>query len=39
MVINNVVPGEPGIAVDDLVRRFEQDVQPGRVIVLPWDNT
>jgi MinD-like ATPase involved in chromosome partitioning or flagellar assembly len=37
VVINRVVPGEPNIAVDDLVRQFEKHVQPGRVFVLPWD--
>jgi MinD-like ATPase involved in chromosome partitioning or flagellar assembly len=37
VVINHVVPGEPNIAVDDLARQFEKHVQPGRVIVLPWD--
>lgn len=37
LVINDVAPGEPNVAVADLVRRFEQDLQPGRVIVLPWD--
>jgi ESX secretion-associated protein EspI len=37
VVINNVSPGEPNIAVAELVRQFEQYVQPGRVVVLPWD--
>ena len=37
MVINNVSPGETNIAVAELVRHFGQYVQPGRVIVLPWD--
>jgi MinD-like ATPase involved in chromosome partitioning or flagellar assembly len=37
VVINHVVPGEPSIAVADLVRQFEHHVQSGRVIVLPWD--
>ncbi len=37
VVINQVVPGEPNIAVADLVRQFEQHVRPGRVVVLPWD--
>ncbi|OBA77132.1 hypothetical protein A5641_19340 [Mycobacterium sp. 1554424.7] len=38
VVINRVMPGEPNIAVDELVRQFERHVQPGRVIVLPWDH-
>lgn len=37
VVINNASPGEPNIAVAELVRQFEQYVQPGRVVVLPWD--
>ena len=37
VVINNVSAGETNIAVAELVRQFEQYVQPGRVIVLPWD--
>jgi MinD-like ATPase involved in chromosome partitioning or flagellar assembly len=37
VVINNVSPGETNIAVAELVRQFGQYVQPGRVIVLPWD--
>nr|WP_326498509.1 MinD/ParA family protein [Mycobacterium sp. Aquia_216] len=37
VAINHVSPGETNIAVADLVRQFEQYVQPGRVIVLPWD--
>lgn len=37
VVINNVSPGETNIAVAGLVRHFGQYVQPGRVIVLPWD--
>ncbi|OBI59763.1 MinD/ParA family protein [Mycobacterium sp. E796] len=37
VVINHVVPGEPNVALNDWVRRFEQSIRPGRVIVLPWD--
>jgi MinD-like ATPase involved in chromosome partitioning or flagellar assembly len=37
VVINNVFPGETNIAVAELVRQFQKFVQPGRVIVLPWD--
>ncbi len=37
VVINHIVPGKPNIDVEDLVAQFERHVQPGRVIVLPWD--
>lgn len=37
VVINNVSPGETNIAVSELVRQFEQYVQPNRIIVLPWE--
>jgi MinD-like ATPase involved in chromosome partitioning or flagellar assembly len=37
VVINHVAPGETNIAVGGLVGQFEQLVQPGRLIVLPWD--
>jgi MinD-like ATPase involved in chromosome partitioning or flagellar assembly len=37
LVINHVAPGEANGAVNDLVRRIEQYVAPGRVVVLPWD--
>lgn len=37
VVINHVTPGKPNIDVADLVAQFERHVQPGRVIVLPWD--
>ncbi|KLO35553.1 MinD/ParA family ATP-binding protein, partial [Mycobacterium haemophilum] len=37
VVINHVMPEEPNIAGKDLVQQFEQQVQPGRVVVLPWD--
>jgi MinD-like ATPase involved in chromosome partitioning or flagellar assembly len=37
VVINHIMPEEPNIAGDDLVAKFERHVQPGRVVVLPWD--
>lgn len=37
VVINHVVPGDHVTAVDDIVRQFEQHVEPGRIIALPWD--
>jgi MinD-like ATPase involved in chromosome partitioning or flagellar assembly len=37
VVINNVSQGETNIAAAELVRQFEQYVQPSRVVVLPWD--
>src|SRR5262249_50999848 len=37
VVINHVAAGETNVAVNDLVRHFEQQVQPGRLLVLPWD--
>jgi MinD-like ATPase involved in chromosome partitioning or flagellar assembly len=37
VVINHLVPGKPTIDVADLVQQFEHHVQPGRVVVLPWD--
>ncbi len=37
VVINHVALGETNVAVKQLVRQFEQQVQPGRVVVLPWD--
>ncbi|WP_396877845.1 MinD/ParA family protein [Mycobacterium sp. SMC-2] len=37
VVINHVVPGEPNVAITDLVRQFGQHVRPDRVVVLPWD--
>nr|WP_244975687.1 MinD/ParA family protein [Mycobacterium kubicae] len=37
VVVNHVAQGETNVAEKELVRRFEQQVQPGRVIVLPWD--
>jgi MinD-like ATPase involved in chromosome partitioning or flagellar assembly len=36
-VINHVVPGEPNKEVNDMVLRLQQHVQPGRLIILPWD--
>jgi MinD-like ATPase involved in chromosome partitioning or flagellar assembly len=37
VVINHVVPGEPKIAITELVRQFGQHVRSDRVVVLPWD--
>ena len=37
VVLNHVVPGEPNVAITDLVRQFGQHVRPDRVVVLPWD--
>ncbi|MGB8402836.1 MAG: MinD/ParA family protein [Mycobacterium sp.] len=37
VVINHVTPGKTNIDVEDLVQQFERHVQPGRVVVLPWD--
>ncbi|MCV7438334.1 MinD/ParA family ATP-binding protein [Mycobacterium seoulense] len=37
VVINHVAPGEPNVAITDLVRQFGQHVRPDRVVVLPWD--
>jgi MinD-like ATPase involved in chromosome partitioning or flagellar assembly len=37
VVINHVTLGKTNIDVQDLVQQFERHVQPGRVIVLPWD--
>jgi len=37
VVISQIVPGKSTKAVDEFVRHFRQRVQPGRVIVLPWD--
>lgn len=37
VVINHVAPGEPNVAITDLVRQFGQHVRPDRVLVLPWD--
>lgn len=37
VVINHVAPGEPNVAITDLVRQFGQYVRPDRVVVLPWD--
>lgn len=38
VVINHVHPGKPNVDVEDLVAQFERHVQPGRVVVLPWDD-
>lgn len=37
VVINHVVSGKTNVAVTDLVQQFERHLQPGRVVVLPWD--
>lgn len=37
VVINHIVPGKPNIDVDDLVQQFQRHVNPGRVVVLPFD--
>jgi MinD-like ATPase involved in chromosome partitioning or flagellar assembly len=37
VVINHVAPGRANLDVDDLVSQFERHLQPGRVIILPWD--
>jgi len=37
VVINHVAPNRPNLDVMDLVQQFERHLQPGRVIVLPWD--
>ncbi|WP_343601686.1 AAA family ATPase [Mycobacterium sp.] len=37
VVINHVVRGKPNVDVDDLTQQFERYLQPGRVVVLPWD--
>jgi MinD-like ATPase involved in chromosome partitioning or flagellar assembly len=37
VVINHVSPGDTNIASTELAQQFGQYVQPGRVIVLPWD--
>jgi MinD-like ATPase involved in chromosome partitioning or flagellar assembly len=37
VVVNHVTPEETNVESKDLVRQFEQQVQPGRVVVLPWD--
>ncbi|SOJ58059.1 ESX-1 secretion-associated protein EspI [Mycobacterium simulans] len=37
VVINHVALGETNIAEKRLVRQFQRQVQPGRVVLLPWD--
>lgn len=37
VVINHIVPSKPNLDVDALVQQFERHLQPGRIIVLPWD--
>nr|WP_246541177.1 MinD/ParA family protein [Mycobacterium spongiae] len=38
VVINHVTPTETNISAKQLMRQFEQHVQPGRLVVLPWDS-
>lgn len=37
VVVNHAALGETNVAEKQLVRQFEQQVQPGRVVLLPWD--
>lgn len=37
VVINHVAVGETNVAEKQLVRQFQQLVQPNRVVLLPWD--
>ncbi|ORA08687.1 hypothetical protein BST12_28225 [Mycobacterium angelicum] len=37
VVINHVALGETNVAEKQLVRQFEEQVQPGRVVLLPFD--
>lgn len=37
VVVNQVALGETNIATKQLVQQFQQKVQPGRVVLLPWD--
>ncbi|WP_443987471.1 nucleotide-binding protein, partial [Mycobacterium marinum] len=37
VAINHVAVGETNVSERQLVRDFEQQLQPGRVVVLPWD--
>ncbi|ORW00478.1 hypothetical protein AWC15_08335 [Mycobacterium lacus] len=37
VVINHVALGETNVAEQQLVRQFSRQVQPGRVVLLPWD--
>ncbi|OMC11922.1 hypothetical protein A5736_02135 [Mycobacterium sp. SP-6446] len=38
VVINHVGPGEPNVAITDLMRQFGEHVRSDRVVVLPWDS-
>jgi MinD-like ATPase involved in chromosome partitioning or flagellar assembly len=38
VVVNHLIPGKPSMAVQEIVRRLESHVAPGRLIVLPWDD-
>lgn len=37
VVVDHVSVGETNVAEKHVVRQFEQRLQPGRVVVLPWD--
>ncbi|WP_099184440.1 MinD/ParA family ATP-binding protein [Mycobacterium kansasii] len=37
VVVDHVSVGETNVAEKHVVRQFEQQLQPGRVVVLPWD--
>jgi MinD-like ATPase involved in chromosome partitioning or flagellar assembly len=37
VVINHVAVGETNVAEKQLVRQFQQLIQPSRVVLLPWD--
>ncbi len=37
VVINHVAVGETNVAEKQLVRQFQQLIQPNRVVLLPWD--
>ncbi|WP_198938167.1 MinD/ParA family protein, partial [Mycobacterium sp. IS-836] len=38
VVIDHVAPGEPNVAITDLMRQFGEHVRSDRVVVLPWDS-
>lgn len=37
VVINHVTSEKTNISVNELIRQFEQQVQPDRLVVVPWD--
>ncbi|WP_176358365.1 MinD/ParA family ATP-binding protein, partial [Mycobacterium persicum] len=37
VVVDHVSVGETNVAEKHVVRQFQQQLQPGRVVVLPWD--